>query len=234
MRSFIPNGLTLLNLLMGCLAIYFILIDSPMAVLVCLIISAIADFFDGWAARKLGQAGDLGIQLDSLADVISFGAVPGFIMFMLLQAGLSELPSPYIVPLSTMGFIITLSSAYRLARFNIDTRHVEGFIGLATPANTVFFLGIYLSIHLDTFSIGHILSHPIVLFAIVVLFSYLLNSNIHMFKLKFKLDSWSGFEKQWILLLSAIPLVVFLGPLGLSAVIIVYIILSVWPDISEG
>ena len=229
MKSFIPNGLTLLNLLMGCLAIHFVMTGFPMAVLYCLLVSAVADFFDGWAARVLDQAGNLGKELDSLADVVSFGAVPGFMMFSTLQAGLSELSiqSSWIVPVSLLGFVITLSSAYRLARFNIDTRQVEGFIGLATPGNTIFFLGLYLGIHLDTFGIGHILFNPFLLIGTIAVFSYLLNSNIHMFKLK--IGKWKGHERQYILMVLLVPLLLIMGPLGLSVIIILYILLSLLP-----
>ena len=135
-KAQIPNLFTMLNLFSGCVALVFVSnSDFTLAFwFVCL--GIFFDFFDGFFARKFGVAGPLGVQLDSLADMVTSGVVPGYVMFKLMQnsdAFGTESYLPYL------GFIITLGACYRLAKFNIDERQSDSFIGLPTPANALFF-----------------------------------------------------------------------------------------------
>lgn len=228
MWSFVPNALTLTNLFFGSIAVYFLFEGEPMAVLLCLIISNVVDFMDGWAARMLKVDGELGKQLDSLADMVSFGLVPGFIMFFLLQMS-CEAESHWMCSWSYLpfvGFVITLSSAYRLARFNIMESNVSGFIGLATPANTIFILGLYLIIQGDLWDINEYLLNPLVLVVITAVFSYLLNSKWELFKIKLDGFKWVGYRRQWFLMVVAIPAFIFLREGALAPLVLLYILLS--------
>ena len=143
LKKHIPNFLTLLNLLCGCIAIVFIA-DSRFDwafYFVCL--GIFFDFFDGFLARKFGVAGPLGVQLDSLADMVTSGVAPGFVMVKLLEnQDFFEGQSYW----TYLGFIITLGACYRLANFNIDTRQSDSFIGLPTPANALFVMSLPLII----------------------------------------------------------------------------------------
>ncbi len=131
----IPNALTLGNALMGCLALAFLRIMDLEAITFCLGLALLFDVFDGWAARKLGSDGPLGVQLDSLADAITFGVVPGLLW---MQVGRSFLPEWFAL----LGLAPTLASIYRLARFNLGLAGGKGFVGMPTPANALFLLGV--------------------------------------------------------------------------------------------
>jgi CDP-diacylglycerol---serine O-phosphatidyltransferase len=193
-----------------------------------MVLANIADFMDGFAARALRVDGPMGKELDSLADMVSFGVVPGFIVFDLLQIS-CELYNIWLCQFTLLpftGFLLTLASAFRLAKFNLDTRQSDRFIGLATPANTIFFIGIYLIIKMDRLELNEYLLHPFLLLLLIVLFSYLLLSRVELFKLKFDKIRWKGYRKQWILLVLAIPAFIFLKEAALSLLILLYIMLS--------
>lgn len=213
---------------MGCLAINYMFQDDTKSVLVCLVVANLADFLDGWVARALKVEGSIGKELDSLADMVSFGVVPGFLIFFMLQ-GFCETETHWLCHfayLPFLGFIITLASAYRLAKFNVLTDSSDRFIGLATPANTIFFLGLYLIVSTDQFEINEYVFNPVVLLIFTILFSYLLLSNLELCKLKFDKLGWNGYRRQWILLASAIPTFIFLKEGALSFLILLYIMLS--------
>ena len=142
-KQHIPNAITLLNLFSGCLSVYFACINQlGLAAIFCML-GIFFDFFDGFFARLFNANSELGLQLDSLADMVTSGVVPGVIMFQLFKDShlFSDTFSTYvdtasnpILWLSFLGFAITLASCYRLANFNIDTRQTSSFIGLPTPA----------------------------------------------------------------------------------------------------
>ena len=139
----IPNALTLLNVFCGSCALVSIQNGRYTEGVIFLIVALVADFFDGFAARLLNVKSDMGRELDSLADMVSFGVVPGLILYKLIK--ISDLASSFehsYLPLAA--FVITAFSCYRLAKFNLDTRQTTDFIGLATPANTLFFIGLLL------------------------------------------------------------------------------------------
>ena len=149
MKQHVPNVITFLNLLCGCIATVFAVLNQLEFAAVFVFLGIFFDFFDGLAARLLNVRSELGVQLDSLADMVTSGVVPGVVMFQLLnmsQSGGWNLDllgtSTDLNILSLSGFIITLASAYRLAKFNIDENQVSSFIGLPTPANALLILSL--------------------------------------------------------------------------------------------
>lgn len=194
-------------------------------------ICLLADFADGLAARLLKQSSPIGKELDSLADVISFGFVPGAIYYLLLckSLGLEELkfdsPNSY---LPVLGFVVTAFSALRLAKFNIDTRQSENFIGLNTPANTIFTLGLLLSIENNDLGLAAFLLKMPLLITFLVIFSFLLVSEIPIFSFKFKSLGWKGNEIRFAFLIISIAALIVL-PLGLAMMgcIILYLLSSI-------
>jgi CDP-diacylglycerol--serine O-phosphatidyltransferase len=226
----IPNFITLLNAIGGCLALLSIfsgqILWLPWILAGCLM----ADFADGLVARLLKSSSEIGKQLDSLADVISFGAVPGAIFYYLINKSLGitafvwEQPETYW---GALGFILTAFSALRLAKFNIDTRQTENFVGLNTPATTMFVLGLLLTVELDSWGLGSVLLQLPLLFGLIGLFSYLLVSEIPIFSFKLKKLSWKGNEARFILLiLAVISLIVLPFGIALMAIITLYVLIS--------
>ncbi|MBO6191154.1 MAG: CDP-diacylglycerol--serine O-phosphatidyltransferase [Prevotella sp.] len=214
----IPNTITCLNLISGCIATYWAFQGDYRMALLFIVIGAVFDFFDGMVARLLHVSSPIGKELDSLADDITFGFAPSAIIFSYL----SHLTS-YISPLIPyLAFIMAAFSALRLAKFNLDERQALGFIGLPTPANALFWGAL----------IGGLQGYDIhfegiewCIIAGVFISSYLLISEIPMFALKFKTWGWKGNEIKYIFLLTCIPML-FLGIFGLAAIIAWYVILS--------
>lgn len=209
MKKHIPNCITCCNLISGCLSVLFAS-RGMLEVASCMILlSATFDFFDGFAARMLHVASPMGVDMDSLADVVSFGVAPTFIVFMFLNDLLLNLPPefranwvgwmPYCV------FLVPAMSAFRLAKFNHDERqHVE-FRGLATPANALF-IGF---LHFSARSIN-LFNHFWLVLVLVLAFAVLLLTDIPMFSLKFKNLHWKENAIRYVFLaLSAILLVIF-------------------------
>ena len=209
MKRHIPNIITCCNLLSGCVAIYFAFTCSAKLALLWIIIGAVFDFFDGMAARLLGVSSPIGKELDSLADVVTFGVAPSTIVFSELGA-LPALPaslhilSPY---LPFAAFIIAAFSALRLAKFNIDTRQATSFIGLPTPANALFWGSFIVSqgswLERTSWS-------PALILALIAISSWLLVCELPMFSLKFKHLHWKGNNiKLYFMLFSLVMLVLF-------------------------
>lgn len=200
MKSLIPNTLTLSNLLCGIFAILSTL-DGELVLTAYFIAASLAfDFLDGMVARALKVHSELGKQLDSLADMVSFGVVPGLIVFQLfLMSEGGEEPS--IGLLKYVAFLIPLFSALRLAKFNIDLRQNSIFYGLPTPANTLMILSIALLATYSDIDLQSVFLHPVFLISLSVLSSLLLVAEIPLIALKFKDMSWSGNKDKYILLL---------------------------------
>ena len=214
----IPNTITCLNLISGCIATYWAFQGDYRMALLFIVIGAVFDFFDGMVARLLHVSSPIGKELDSLADDITFGFAPSAIIFSYL----SHLTS-YISPLIPyLAFIMAAFSALRLAKFNLDERQALGFIGLPTPAKALFWGA--LSGGLQGYDI-HFEGIEWCIIAGVFISSYLLISEIPMFALKFKTWGWKGNEIKYIFLLTCIPML-FLGIFGLAAIIAWYVILS--------
>lgn len=222
----IPNALTLLNVFCGSCALVSIQNGRYTEGYIFLIVSLIADFFDGFAARALHVKSDMGKELDSLADMVSFGVVPGMILYKLLKTSslVSTLEQSYM-PL--LAFIVTAFSCYRLAKFNLDTRQTSDFIGLATPANTLFFIGLLLIKQNEFEGLDAIVSNPTFLYALIPLSSYLLVSEIPMFSFKFKGFSWAGNEIRFIFAAIAVVLLVLMREAAISLLVVIYILLNV-------
>ena len=225
-KKHIPNSITLLNLFCGCMAVVFTSrLDFEMAFyMVCL--GIFFDFFDGFFARLFKVSGPLGLQLDSLADMVTSGVVPGYIMFHMLSNSQHEISSSEWMPF--LGFIITLGSCYRLAVFNIDTRQTNSFIGLPTPANALFILSLPLVLkYSDSLIVLEIFTNQVVLLAITLFSAYILNAEIPLFSLKIKKFNLKGNALQIVFLFLSFLLLVFFQYLGIPLVIIGYVLLSI-------
>jgi CDP-diacylglycerol--serine O-phosphatidyltransferase len=215
MKKHIPNFITCLNLFSGSMAVYFGFQGEYDLVLILLLIAAVFDFADGLAARVLKAYSPMGKELDSLADVISFGLAPGVLVFSILSS--SSLP----FWLAFSGFIVPVFSALRLAKFNIDERQSDSFIGLPTPANALFWSGISFSFT------EYMIEYPLITLGLAIVFSVLLVAEIPMFSLKFKNVKWKNNQIQYIFLLVSIVLIVVLGTKSLGLIIAWYIVFSV-------
>ncbi len=214
-KKHIPNFITSLNLYAGCLAIYYGFRGDYELVLLFVLLAAVFDFADGLAARLLHAYSPMGKELDSLADVVSFGVAPGILVLsMLTQSNL-----PYWVAFS--GFIIPVFSALRLAKFNIDERQTSSFIGLPTPANALFWVGM-------GYSFSEVLiANPWYILAFTFIFSGLLVSELPMFSLKFKSLKWKDNQVQYIFLMVSILLIALFQTNALALIIGWYILFSI-------
>lgn len=232
--SNIPNFITILNLLAGCMAVLWSFDDLRISALF-IFAAAIFDFADGMAARLLRANSNIGKELDSLADIVSFGVAPAMIMHRLLIMSITYKDSSFNFESATWiqllivlsPFLLVVFSAIRLARFNVDIRQEDKFLGLPTPATGIFIAAIsyrLITSDIDLLS-NYILSTPL-LIGLIVLLSYLMISNIPMFSLKFKNFSFSENKLRFIFLSIAIILILFLKLSALPVLIIVYVILS--------
>ncbi|MDX2135211.1 MAG: CDP-alcohol phosphatidyltransferase family protein [Saprospiraceae bacterium] len=234
MIRLLPNTLTLANLFCGCCAVLFILNGRVPEAALFTLGSFALDYADGLAARALGVASPLGKELDSLADVISFGFVPGALFYhMLVQVACPDAwelypPNnirPAICTTALPAFVLSAFAALRLGRFNLDTRQAHYFIGLTTPATTVFVLGLALASGHNRFGINAVLLHVPVLYALIALLCVLMNAELPLFGLKFSGRSWwraPAFLALFVLLVYP------LRELALCAVVVVYVLASVF------
>lgn len=222
----IPNTITLLNLASGCVALIFAFEENFLFAFYFVALGIFLDFFDGFFARMFNVAGPLGVQLDSLADMVTSGVVPGLVMYKLL---INAAPGFGFDPvIGYLGFIVTLGSCYRLAKFNIDTRQSDSFIGLPTPANALLVLSLPLVLSTtDSLLVVEVLTNPYVLFAISLLCAYLMNAEIPLFSLKVKNFSVQKNAVQLIFLLFSVLFLIFFRFLGVPLLILLYVILSV-------
>lgn len=216
MKRHLPNFLTCCNLLCGCLGIVFVLEgrDIPAAYLVWL--ACLFDFFDGFAARMLKVNSSIGKELDSLADVISFGVLPSLVMYKMISISTTSFILPYIA------LTIAVFSALRLAIFNVDETQRNSFRGLNTPANTLFITSLPLLYN----DVGMWLYETWVLIAITLIFSFLLVSRIEIFALKFKNFSWQENKIRFTFLILSVLLLISFQLVALPIIIILYIVLS--------
>ena len=219
----IPNMITCLNLFAGCLACMMVLsYGSYIGALVFIILAAIFDFLDGFAARMLKAYSPIGAQLDSLADVISFGMAPAAIVYYFLHSITAGFPLREGI--CFFSFIITIFSALRLAKFNIDTRQSNSFLGLPVPANGLFWAAFIPAI--IPFAEGREVLFSVIILALIVVFCLLMVSEFPMFSLKLKDYGWKGNEFPYILINLTILFILVFKTGGVSLVIVAYIILS--------
>jgi CDP-diacylglycerol--serine O-phosphatidyltransferase len=232
-KKHIPNFVTSLNLVSGSISIIFALKGNLELAAWFIGLAAVFDFMDGMLARLLNAKSEIGVQLDSLADVISFGLAPAMIVFMLMERTLNK-PFLFWFDLnifSLVAFIITVFSALRLAKFNIDEQQTEDFIGLPTPANALFFASLPL-VYFQAESIGfgfvkNLISDYWVLFSLTLIFSGLLVSNIKLFSMKFKNFSFKDNLLRYLLMGIFVVLFTWKGFFALPLTITLYILLSV-------
>lgn len=216
MLSFLPNFLTCCNLICGCLGIIFLWEDQSVPTAYFVWAACLFDFLDGLAARMLKISSPIGKQLDSLADGVSFGALPALFMYKLLAF---ESPMPY---LPYIGLLIAVCSAIRLAVFNLDESQSDSFKGLPTPANAIFITALPF---LD-YPVFDFIYSPLVLAIITLIFSMLLISRIDLFALKFKSFGWAENKIRFTFLLLSVLLFAAFKLAALPLIIILYIALS--------
>ncbi|MDG2164669.1 MAG: CDP-diacylglycerol--serine O-phosphatidyltransferase [Flavobacteriales bacterium] len=221
MSKHIPNLLTISNLICGCIALYFTFQGELVFTAYLIGLAAIFDFMDGAAARLLNVSNPIGKELDSLADMVSFGLVPGSVVFHLLEEGTL---SQY----SFMALVIPIFSAYRLAKFNVDEDQNENFIGLPTPANCLVFISIPLITTFNSDStIAYLVEIPEILLIITVLLSLALVSKINMFSLKFKNFKYEDNKLRFYLITMSIIMLIWLAFSAIPIIILLYILMSV-------
>ena len=233
-KKHIPNFITLLNLSCGLLAVIAIFKGYYDEAFIFVCLGIFFDFWDGFLARKLGVSGELGLQLDSLADMVTSGVVPGLIMFKLIET-IQNTQVQYNVTEETfymglvpyLGFLITIASAYRLAKFNIDKRQIDSFIGLPTPANTLFIMSIPMIQYSDNYEwVTNILSNPYVLMFITIISAYFLNANIPLFSLKMKSFAWKDAKLQLSFMIASVILFLILDFIAIPIIVISYVLVS--------
>lgn len=223
-KKHIPNTITCCNLISGCIAIAYAFSGKIEISFTWIIIGAVFDFFDGMSARLLKVSSPIGKELDSLADIVTFGVAPSTILFSKL--GIMSYPSLLeslrgILPF--IAYIMAAFSALRLAKFNLDERRTLGFIGLPTPANALFWGSLLIGLG------KRIDSSPLMcIFIIVGIFisSWLMVSEIPMFALKFKEWGWKKNQIKYIFLLTCIPLIAIFGITGFAIIVAWYVIIS--------
>ncbi|VAV85733.1 CDP-diacylglycerol--serine O-phosphatidyltransferase [hydrothermal vent metagenome] len=239
MKRHIPNFVTLLNVFCGSVAVIFAVNGNMKLTALFVFLGVFFDFFDGLLARKLKVQSNLGLQLDSLADMITSGLVPGLVMFHLFNlagpdwielsanqsiTGLSMSSNSF---LPFFGLFITLASAYRLANFNIDENQTDAFIGLPTPANALLILSLPLIMEYQSSDIMNaIILNKWFLIAVTLISCYLLNANIKLLALKFKNWSFKDNASRYILIILAAILIIILHFAAIPLIILVYIIIS--------
>jgi CDP-diacylglycerol--serine O-phosphatidyltransferase len=243
----IPNLFTLLNLVFGCLAIIFTLQTGEKILLVqpygltevtlpekiawasfFIFAAAIIDFLDGFVARLFKSQSEMGKQLDSLADVVSFGVAPGLILYQLLRISYAQQENGLDVSIGWLlpALLIPCAAAWRLAKFNLDESQAYSFKGLPTPAAGLVIASLPLIIWFQVLGVGQYLVNKWVLYGIIILFSCLMVSSLPLMSLKFKDFGWKNNQPKYILAIIAVAALVVLQWLAIPAIVLAYVILS--------
>jgi CDP-diacylglycerol--serine O-phosphatidyltransferase len=236
-KKHIPNLLTLGNLFCGTIATIFAVEGNFISAGLFVVVGILFDFLDGFVARLLKVSGELGKQLDSLADMVTSGVVPGVIMAKLIQNNLFDELNAFddsFLGMPLIGLLLTLGACYRLAKFNLDTRQSNSFIGLPTPAMSLFVISLPLiQEYSDIEFVQNLISNNYFLIVVTLLLTYVMNAEIPLFSLKFKDYS---IRKNWIIyvfLISSLLLILILNYLSIPIIIILYIILSVIKNLTS-
>lgn len=245
MKYHLPNLITLLNVLCGSIAVVFAAINRLEYAALFVFAGIFFDFFDGLVARWLDVKSELGIQLDSLADMITSGLVPGIVMFQLLSmsqtGGWNMGTDPSWLDASEeglfrswlplLGFLIPISSAYRLARFNIDEDQLTSFVGLPTPANALLILSFPLILlYQGNDALNEVILNPWVLVITTLLSTFLLNAPIRLFALKFGSWGFKGNALRYIFVVVSLVLIAMLQFMAIPIIIAFYILSSIITD----
>ena len=238
----IPNIITSLNLLCGCVAIMFAVSGDLVSASFFAFAGIFLDFFDGLAARVLNAQSQVGLQLDSLADVVTSGVLPGIVMVQLLSEALTGTSLDISAIFSDtsnntsiesylpfIGLLIAVASGYRLAKFNVDTRQTTSFIGLPVPANTLLILSLPLIISFQASQqITEVILTPWFLIIITLVSCVLLNAEIPLFGLKFKTWNFKDNAVRYLFLIASILLLVVLKFIAIPIIIFLYILVSLF------
>ena len=226
-KKHIPNTITCANLLSGVLAIVYTLQERNVGCAAwCIGLAAVFDFFDGLVARALGVTSPIGKDLDSLADVVSFGVAPALLVYQ----GLSTLSGGSMLAFGV--FILPAFAALRLAKFNHDERQTMSFLGLPVPSNALFWIGASFALESIQYTIGSQLT-LITYLVLAVLFSALMVSDLPMFSFKLKKAPLKALWRQILLVIIAIVAILTRGWFGCSLTIIAYVFLSLVPAKDE-
>lgn len=238
-KRHIPNFITLLNLLSGSIAVIFAVKGNLILAAIFVAAGIFFDFFDGLAARLLDVKSEIGLQLDSLADAVTSGVVPGIVMYQLLTKALpasgglgydwdSSVFDIQMKPFALIGLLIILASAYRLAKFNVDDRQTDSFIGLPTPANALLILSLPLIL---TYQSGPFVSGLLLnewfLVGLTLLSCFLLNAELPLFALKFSDWGFRENKMRYFFIISCLVLIIFLKFIAIPVILLLYVLLSV-------
>lgn len=229
MLAHIPNLITCLNLICGSLGIILLFQGNAIYAAYLIWLAAIFDFFDGFFARLLKSYSPMGKELDSLADMVSFGILPSFIMYWMIGQNSSE--GSYLPFIS---LLMAVLSALRLAKFNIDERQTTTFIGLPTPANAIFISSLPIIVHFDDSLIQNLLLNNWMLIIITVIFSFLLVVELPLFSLKFKDYKWTNNKIRFSFIGASVILLLLLKIIALPLIIILYVLISVIENLTKG
>ncbi len=244
----IPNIITLCNLLAGCLAIIFILQTNESIIIIndnetilnlpekitwgaiCIFIAAGIDFMDGFIARLCKAQSELGKQLDSLCDVVSFGVAPGLIMYQLLRLSYAQQENGLDISILYLfpSLVLPIAGAYRLARFNIDTRQTYHFIGLPIPTPALVIASLPFMLHFNYFNLNHLILNKWILYAITFVLSFLMLSRLPLMSLKIEPGGLKPNAVKLLLVFISICAVLFLKWLAAPVILVIYILLSLF------
>ena len=225
LKKHIPNVLTLLNLLSGAVGVVLIFKGNFSTGAMMILLAALFDFLDGFVARILKAHSPIGKELDSLADMVSFGFLPSIIIYMLLEQSTSNEIIPFVA------FLIAAFSAVRLAKFNVDERQTDYFIGLPTPANAILICSFPLMMESGYYPF---LVNPYFLVIFTIVFSLLLVANIKLISLKFKSYGWNENKFVYLLIIISVVLFFILYWAAIPLIILLYLIFSIFRNYFGG
>ncbi|MBL4654830.1 MAG: CDP-diacylglycerol--serine O-phosphatidyltransferase [Bacteroidia bacterium] len=237
----IPNFFTLLNLVFGCLSITNSFSNNQDWAAYFIGFAAIADFLDGFLAKKLNATSRLGKELDSLADMVSFGVAPAAMLYHMIKypymEGLSMGDYAKLLGIAHfacyLAYLITVFSAIRLAKFNVDEDQEHEFKGLPTPANALFISYLFLLTKADLWGLKGYILNPFFLVLLTIVLCYLLVSKIPMFSMKFQTYSWGENKIKYIFLLISLALLIQFSLVGIPLIILLYMILSIVKSVAR-
>jgi CDP-diacylglycerol--serine O-phosphatidyltransferase len=242
LKKHIPNLITLGNLFCGILATIFAVYADFENAALFVVTGILFDFFDGFAARLLNVSGELGKQLDSLADMVTSGVAPGIILYKMMiinsefylngvldWSNLNNKPS--VINIGLLGLFVTLGACYRLANFNIDTRQSDSFIGLPTPAMSLFVISLPLIQEYSNIEfVNNLISNNYFLIAVSLLLTFLMNAELPLFSLKFKEYSIKNNLVKYLFLMVSLLMIIFLQYISIPLIIIFYVVLSIFSN----
>ena len=229
LKQHIPNAITCCNLVSGCLSILFLTQNMPVKAALMIFVAGLFDFLDGFSARLLKVHSPIGADLDSLSDVVSFGVAPGFIMYWLMSRSF-DLPQWCIAGIKVLpclAFLLTVFSAIRLARFNVDETQKTSFRGIPAPGMAIFIASLPLALS----QVHHLKDGALSYWAcigITLIFSFMMVSRLRFFSFKMKSAKWKGNEVRWVFLLVALVSFMIFKWLALPFVMMLYILLSIF------